>query len=135
MNQRDIIYGWRGEGKPQAAINLRRRMTPQEVLLWQRLRAHRFDGLHFRRQVTIDGFIADFYCHTVGLVVEVDGGVHLATQAYDALRDRIISARGLHVIRVTNTQVETDMPAVLSAIRAGVEYQHARIAAMPRTED
>ena len=121
MNRTGIVTGWRGDGKPQRAQVLRRQMTPQEKLLWQNLRGNHLDNLHFRRQVTIDGFIADFYCHEVGIVLEVDGAVHRNQQEYDKLRDQIIAARGLRILRFTNHEVETKMTAVLSRIREAVK--------------
>lgn len=45
-------------------------MTPAEGVLWLRLRRNGI-GQHFQRQQVIDGFIADFYCHSAGVVVEV----------------------------------------------------------------
>ena len=96
---------------------MRREMTPAESVLWQHLRASRLDGLHFRRQQIIDGFIADFYCHAAQLVVEVDGGIHIATADYDRERDRILTARGLRILRVTNNGVHNDLPRCLAAIR------------------
>ncbi len=126
MNRTSIVTGWRGDGKPQRAQALCENMTPSEWLLWQRLRSNRLDGLHFRRQVTIDGFLPDFYCHTLGLVVEVDGKVHKNQQEYDTLRDQIIKARGLCILRFTNTQIETRMPGVLTAIRTAAEDLRAQ---------
>ena len=111
-------------------------MTPQEKRLWQYLRANALDRLHFRRQVTIDGFIADFYCHEVGIVVEVDGAVHENQREYDALREQIIAARGLRILRFTNTQIETQISAVLADIRkAAQETPHqATTVAKPWSE-
>src|SRR5262245_20252722 len=37
--------------------------TREERMLWRRLRNNQLNGLHFRRQHVIDGFIPDFYCH------------------------------------------------------------------------
>lgn len=91
-------------------------MTPSEWRLWQELRANRLGGLQFRRQQIIDGFIADFYCHAAGLIVEVDGAVHKDSVDYDAMRDRLISARGLLVLRFSNDCIEQDMNSVLSKI-------------------
>src|SRR6476469_9993306 len=78
--------------KFRQAETLRRTMTPAETMLWQHLRANRLQGYHFRRQQVIAAFIADFYCHAAGLVVEVDGGVHAAQVTYDAERDRVLAA-------------------------------------------
>ncbi len=91
-------------------------MTEEEQLLWAELRTNRLHGLHFRRQQIIDGFIVDFYCHRAGLVIEVDGSAHIDRTGYDAERDRILAARGLHVLRLTNEEVRSDRAAVLERI-------------------
>jgi very-short-patch-repair endonuclease len=44
-------------------------MTPAEEVLWARLRGSRFHGAKFRRQVPLDRYVADFYCHASKLVV------------------------------------------------------------------
>ena len=106
------------EGKVQRAKQFRREMTPAERVLWQHLRANRLHGLHFRRQQAIDGFIADFYCHSAGLVVEVDGGAHDDQGLYDEERTGILSARGLRVLRVRNEDVLQDAASVLEQIAA-----------------
>ena len=98
------------------AKQLRREMTPSEADLWARLRRSQLGGFHFRRQQIVDGFIADFYCHAAGIVVEVDGTVHDTQSDYDAERDRLLSARGLIVLRVRNEEVGTDMDGVLGRI-------------------
>jgi very-short-patch-repair endonuclease len=102
--------------KVDLAVKLRREMTPQEVLLWRQLRAGKLEGLHFRRQQVIDGFVVDFYCDAASLVVEVDGAVHADRREYDAERDRILSARDLVVLRFTNTELEHEMRSVLQRI-------------------
>ena len=74
---RGIVRGQRIEPEKLArAKALRREMTPQEATLWQRLRKNALNGLHFRRQQVVDGFILDFYCHRAALVLEVDGLSH-----------------------------------------------------------
>ena len=72
-----LVTGHHETGKKERAHQFRREITPSEAALWQALRANRLGGLHFRRQQIIDGFIADFYCHAAGLVVELDGSVHV----------------------------------------------------------
>jgi very-short-patch-repair endonuclease len=61
--------------KLQRAKELRREMTAAEKILWQEIRTNKL-AVHFRRQQIIKGFIVDFYCHTAGLVIEVDGDIH-----------------------------------------------------------
>ena len=111
-----IITGQRPAEKLTLARQMRRLPTPAEAKLWYYLRAGRLNGLHFRRQQVIDGFIADFYCHSVGLVIELDGGVHQDQAEYDAERDRILEERGSRILRLPNSAVETDCPATLLLI-------------------
>ena len=116
---RNIIVGQDvAPAKVARAKELRREMTDAEQLLWEHLRRNQLDGLHFRRQQVIDGFIVDFYCHGKGLVVEVDGGVHQQQPSYDVERDRILSQRGLRVLRFANDDVARDLPDVLRRIAA-----------------
>jgi len=107
--------------KREEARRMRREMTPAEAILWQHLRASRLGGLHFRRQQIIDGFIADFYCHSARLVVEVDGAIHLTNADYDRERDQILGARNLRILRLTNNQILQDLPGSFIAIRGAAE--------------
>ncbi len=118
MPRRYIVVGQRiNPVKLERAKSMRRNMTPAETRLWSALRRNQLDGLHFRRQQIIDGFIVDFYCHAAGLVVEVDGPVHETQREYDAKRDRVLSARQLRVLRVRNEEVMGDLSGVLERIR------------------
>ncbi len=107
--------------KVERAKELRRQMTEEEKILWQYLRANRLNGLHFRRQQIIDGFIADFYCHTARLVIEVDGQIHQQQAAYDTERDRALSARGLRLLRIKNEEVRQNLDSVLARIAKACE--------------
>lgn len=102
--------------KLERVKEFRRNMTPAEKRLWERLRNNRLDGFHFRRQQLIEGFIADFYCNPMKLVVEIDGGIHKHTRERDEERDKIIKYKGIRVIRVTNEEIETDIETVLTLI-------------------
>jgi very-short-patch-repair endonuclease len=103
--------------KQERARELRRTMTPEESLLWQQLRAHRFDGLHWRRQQVIAGFIADFYCHAARVIVEIDGTIHIRQAEYDKARDELLAARDLLILRFTNIEVTDTLADVLARIR------------------
>jgi very-short-patch-repair endonuclease len=112
-----IITGQKVEpAKVEFAQTLRREMTPEETLLWSRLRGNRLHGLHFRSQQIIHGFIADFYCHAAGVVIEVDGDVHDTQVEYDAARDLAFATLGLLVLRFRNEEVTGRMPDVLQRI-------------------
>jgi very-short-patch-repair endonuclease len=113
-----IVVGRHAREKRELAWRMRREMTPAETLLWQRLRRSQLEGLHFRRQQVIDGFIADFYCHVAGLVVELDGAVHATSTESDAERDRNLAARGLCILRIPNDRVEQEIEIVLAELAA-----------------
>jgi len=83
----------------------RSHMTPAEKCFWNMVRRNQIEGLQFRRQQIIHGFIADFYCNQVNLVVEIDGGIHEQQKDYDELRQHIIAACDINVIRFTNEEV------------------------------
>lgn len=87
------------------AKELRKDATKQENHLWYDfLRGY---PMRFQRQKTIDGFIADFYCHVARLVVEVDGSQHYDEQglAYDKERSAIFAEYGVKVIRFSNLEM------------------------------
>lgn len=110
----------RGQAVPfsklEKAKELRLNQTEAEQVLWQALRANRFQGLHFRRQQVISGFIVDFYCHAGELVIEVDGPIHAAQKEYDAEREQVLMDKGLCVLRVSNDDVLQRLPQVLKKI-------------------
>jgi very-short-patch-repair endonuclease len=111
-----IVRGRRRQDKQELALEMRRLMTPAEALLWARLRKNQLNGLHFRRQQVIDGYIADFYCSAAGLVVECDGGIHRQRAEYDNERDQIIAGHNLCVLRFLNENIERDLETVISEI-------------------
>jgi very-short-patch-repair endonuclease len=92
--------------------------TPPERALWRALSARKLDGLKFRRQAVLDGFIVDFYGPEAKLVIELDGQTH-TDPARDARRDATLFAtRGLRVLRFSNQHVGEDLDGVLRAILA-----------------
>lgn len=89
------------------AKNMRHTATDAENLMWQILRAKRFMNLKFHRQHVIKLYIVDFYCHEIGLVIELDGSQHGTNDAieYDAERTKFLEALGLTVVRYWNYDV------------------------------
>ncbi|WP_416675769.1 DUF559 domain-containing protein [Egbenema bharatensis] len=100
----------------ERARELRKKQTPSETILWECLRDRRLDGAKFRRQHNIESYIADFYCHEVRLVIEVDGLVHDRQKDQDVNRDQWFSQNGFTVLRFKNQQIEQDLETVLTTI-------------------
>jgi very-short-patch-repair endonuclease len=106
------------------ARSLRRESTPPEELLWLALRNGQIADLKFRRQHPIGPYIADFYCHSANLVVELDGMSHDEKMGKDSERTEYLQQQGLKVFRVTNQDVMEDLEAVVRGIarEAGVQW-------------
>ena len=103
----------------EKARRLRRQMTQPEVMLWQHLRAHP-SALKFRRQHPIGPYVADFYCPSAKLVIEIDGAAHdvEAVALRDEKRDVFLASRGVAVLRIPASEVYVDLEAVLAGIIA-----------------
>ncbi len=97
---------------------LRRAMTDAERKLWWHLRQLRPGKSHFRRQATIGPYYADFTCHEVRLVIEVDGSGHAVDNqiAADIVRTKFMEARGYRVLRFWISDVLKDIDAVMLTI-------------------
>ena len=103
--------------KLEMAKAMRRRMTLGERCFWNMVRNEKVLGLHFRRQQVLHGFIADFFCNDLNLVVEVDGGIHEQQKDYDELRTKIINQYGIKVLRFTNEEVINKSDWVLKKLQ------------------
>jgi very-short-patch-repair endonuclease len=101
------------------ARHLRRNVTDAEKKLWYQLRILKSEGRHFRRQVPIAGFIADFACYKCRLIVELDGGQHSAPTecARDGERSRLLEAEGFRIMRFWNSDVFQNLEGVVDMIR------------------
>jgi very-short-patch-repair endonuclease len=96
---------------------LRKQPTKSEEILWAQLRGSRFHGAKFRRQVPMDRYVGDFYCHAAKLVVELDGNQHQWFANCDAGRTEVIENGGVRVLRFTNAEVCDDLDSVLARIQ------------------
>jgi very-short-patch-repair endonuclease len=94
------------------ARDLRQSGTTPEQLLWTALRNGQIGGLKFRRQHPIGPYVVDFYCHSAGLVVELDGMSHDDKILQDAEKTKHLEGQGLQVLRVMNEDVMGDLDAV-----------------------
>lgn len=109
-----------GAAKPifQRAEVLRKNPTHAELILWQYLKANQL-GVRFKRQHPIWMYIADFYCHQMKLVIEVDGSIHNAVDVKenDKVREEDISSFGIKVVRFNNDEIKNDVEVVIEKIK------------------
>ena len=95
---------------------LRRNMTRQEKHLWYDFL--RYYPVKMYKQRIIDNFIADFYCHSARLVIELDGPQHYTTQGkeHDEARTEILEKYRIHVLRFSNKDVDDNFEGVCRMI-------------------
>jgi len=98
------------------AVDLRQSATNPEQRLWSVLCRRQLGGLKFRRQHPIEPYIADFYCASAKLVIELDGESHEGRQSHDAKRTEHLEKLGLKIFRVTNDDVIHNLEGVGIAI-------------------
>ena len=102
------------------ARQLRKNSTLPEVLLWQNIK-QRAHGVQFHRQVPMLNYIVDFYCHEIGLAIEIDGNSHDHAFEYDSKRQGEIEAYGVTFLRFSNEEVKKNMFSVLLVIEEKVK--------------
>jgi very-short-patch-repair endonuclease len=97
--------------------------TRAEDLFWQQVRAGRFHGYKFKRQVPIAPYIADFLCAEARVIVELDGVPHdLSEQReHDEKRDAFLRSQGFRVLRFSNDLMLGNGNPVLDTVRQAIE--------------
>ena len=100
------------------ARNLRKNQTPQEIILWSRLRGRKFKNLKFRRQHPFGGYVVDFICLEEKIVIELDGWQHKIedNKIYDKNRTEFLEENGYRVLRFWNNEVNNNLDGVLLKI-------------------
>lgn len=100
------------------AQDLRASSTKAEEALWNLLSNKKFMGLKFRRQHAIALFIVDFYCHSLKLVIELDGSIHdrVDVKERDQFREEQLKNFGLFVVRFSNEIVINRPEEVLTKL-------------------
>jgi very-short-patch-repair endonuclease len=110
------------EFRRRTATRLRETPTAAENLLWRHLRRFPISGTHFRCQVPIGPYVADFACMAARLIIEVDGSQHGhdGIRQRDDRRTRWLEAEGYRVLRFWNNDLTNNIDGVLEAIYAVV---------------
>ena len=98
---------------------LRRNSTKAERLLWRTIRGSSL-GYKIRRQFSIGACIADFYCHELRLVIELDGYSHNDDKVYakDIAKQNFLKKMGYAVKRYTDEQVLNSIESVYMDLKA-----------------
>jgi very-short-patch-repair endonuclease len=108
------------------ARRLRAQSTESEALLWRELRGSRLEGLKFRRQTPVAGYVVDFCCYDLGLTIELDGKHHAEQPRADAERRAAIERHGYLELRFSNADVTERLDWVLHEIRRAAAIARCR---------
>lgn len=108
---------------------MRENMTQAEKVVWELLKEKKMVGLRFKPQHPIDIFIADFYCHALKLVIEIDGENHKSKdqKEYDIGREAELEHWGIKVIRFTNEEVKKGIEHVKKEIEQECTRRRAEL--------
>ncbi|MCX6792533.1 MAG: endonuclease domain-containing protein [Candidatus Falkowbacteria bacterium] len=105
------------------AREFRSNPTKAESIMWQILKDEYLLNYKFRRQYVIAGYILDFYCQSLKLGIEVDGGIHNIPKNMNAdiKRQQIIKQYGVEIIRITNEEIISTPILVFQKLRNHIE--------------
>ena len=107
----------------ELARNLRNNMTNAEKDVWRMIKGQQILGYDFHRQKPIGNFIADFYCHQLKLVIEIDGISHEEAEVIenDKRKDYYFKSIGLNILRFTDDEVFGNWGMVEKKIKKYIE--------------
>jgi very-short-patch-repair endonuclease len=116
---RNKIIHYNPKLKPLAR-ELRLNSTKAEIILWKNVKC-KVTGYEFHRQVPIDEFILDFYCHELKLAIEIDGYTHDYNFKYDEARQKKLERFGIVFLRFTDEDVKKHLTDVLRILQSKID--------------
>jgi very-short-patch-repair endonuclease len=113
------------------AKKLRENMTDVETKFWHALRRGQINSFSFRRQHPVGPFTLDFYCPTLRLAIELDGGQHAVQQKQDERRTQFLSEKGLAVVRYWNNDISGNLQGALADLVDRIEKRRCEVTPSP----
>jgi len=112
----------------ELAKKLRKQGVLSEVILWKAIKAKSL-GVEFHRQIPLDEFIVDFYCHELMLAIEIDGSTHQSEIAFE--NDKVTQIKlekyGISFIRFQDNEVKKNLQGVLFLLEEKTKEMKNRI--------
>jgi very-short-patch-repair endonuclease len=107
--------------KSDKARELRHDPSRAERICWELIRAHRMEGIKFRRQHPIGPYFADFACPSKGLIIEIDGDHHADQVESDARRTAVMESLGWRVVRFAANEVVQNPEGIWAAVQSLID--------------
>ena len=100
------------------ARDLRKISTLGEILLWKQINKRKL-GVQFHRQIPVNEYILDFYCHELRLAIEVDGSSHdnLKQKERDRIWDYKQQQLGIKLIHIDDSDVKRNLDSVITFLK------------------
>lgn len=117
-NKRNKIISYNPKLR-ELARELRKNSTPAEIVFWKMVKGKAL-GVEFHRQVPMLNYIVDFYCHEIGLAIELDGTIHDDSFLEDAKRQGELEQQGVVFLRFSNEEVLHYSNHVLNILSAKI---------------
>jgi len=112
----------------EASRELRKNITNSERILWEKLRAKRFEWIKYQKQFCLYVFtenswldryiIPDFYCSEFKLIIELDWNIHSLKEIYnlDKVKEDILKKSWYKILRFKNEEITNNIDWVLERI-------------------
>jgi len=119
------LYKMKKAIETEYAREQRKFATREEIKMWELLRNRKFMNFKFSRQYPIvisshpekrTFYIADFFCHALGLIIEIDGPIHEKQKMYDQARDKTLNELGYKVLRLKNEQINEELSQTIKLL-------------------
>ena len=107
----------------QLARKHRNNSTKSEIILWGELKGKFVGKYDFHRQKPLDNFIADFFCHELKLVIELDGSSHWLEETIqkDKVKELTLNKLGLNVLRFQDEEIVEHLESSIECIKKYIE--------------
>ena len=115
----------------EKAKKMAKNMTKAEQIMWFKILKSKKTNFKWIKQKVIDNYIVDFYCHTLGLVIEIDGDSHKERKEYDKIRTELLNNFGLKVLRYSNKEVYNNLSSVKNRLYKEIQLRQEELQKLP----
>lgn len=94
--------------------------------MWKEIKGKQILNYEFHRQLPVDNYIVDFFCHELSLALEIDGISHGSKIDYDEKRQKKLESLGVRFLRFDDLDVKFNMEGVLKIINEWIKNTNTK---------